>query len=199
MNSINSLPCFETDINLWEYFLVAQPDEEVNEMVLVEKDFLHAIPGYETGLITKPHITVANFQIKEIMEETLIRWMQNIFNLHASFSVTLNNFSSFPPHTIYLRVQDPKPLKKLANALKILDGFIQSNDCPPLYLVAKPHLAIESGLPEYIYEKAIKEYAQRSFHASFKVDKLFLLKRDASMKCYLINTFILPAPLPLFD
>ncbi|HEU4634269.1 MAG TPA: 2'-5' RNA ligase family protein, partial [Flavisolibacter sp.] len=113
--------------------------------------------------------------------------------------VTLNNFSGFPPHTIYLRVQNPQPFNQLANALKILDGFFQSNDCPPLQLVTKPHLSIAGALSEYAYNQAIKEYSERSFHACFKVEKLFLLKRDPLMRCQLVNTFILPSPATVVD
>jgi 2'-5' RNA ligase len=199
MEHINILAGLHTDYDLCEYLLVAHPNEEVNEKVMTEKRNFTSNHDYTLAKETKPHITIANFLAKEEMEETLIRWIQNICNLNTSFSVTLNNFSSFSPHTIYLRVQDHDPFKKLANALKILDGFIQSNDCPPLRLVNKPHLTIARGLPESIYEDAIKEYAQRSFHESFKVDKLFLLKRDVFMKCHLINTFVLPPPLTLFD
>jgi hypothetical protein len=96
-------------------------------------------------------------------------------------------------------VQNAEPFKKLANALKILDGFIQSNDCPPLKLVNKPHLTIARQLPEHIYQLAIKEYTQKTFHETFKVDKLILLKRDLYMNCHTINTFIFPPPLTLFD
>jgi 2'-5' RNA ligase len=136
---------------------------------------------------------------KEAMEETFIRWMQNICNLQRSFTVTLNNYGAFPPHGLYLRVLDAQPFKRLANALKILDGFMQSNDCPPFKLVSKPHISFVAGLSEYTYETVVGEYAQKTFHESFKVDRLFLLRRDAYMKCHLINSFILPPPETLFD
>ncbi len=199
MERILSSASFKTDHDLWEYLLVAHPDAQVQEKIIFEKNFLTNNHEYTPAAQIHPHITIANFLMKEAMEETIIRWVQNICNLHPAFSTTLNNFSGFPPHTIYVRVQDPQPFKKLANALKIIDGFIQSNDCPPLHLATKPHITIAGGLPEHLYNKAIKEYAQRSFHASFKVDRLALLKRDASMKCQLLNTFILPPPLPLFE
>jgi hypothetical protein len=199
MESMNGSASFQTDYDLWEYLLVAHPDAEVNEKIIAEKEVFHSLHTHEKVIQAKPHITIASFLMKEPMEEIVIRWIQNICNLRTGFGVTLNNFSGFPPHTVYLRVQNPQPFQQFANALKILDGFIQSNDCPPLHLVSKPHLTIAKGLPEYIYDKAIKEYSQRSFHACFKVDKLFLLKRDVFMKCHLLNTFILPPPLTLFD
>jgi 2'-5' RNA ligase len=196
---MNGSASFKTDYDLWEYLLVAHPDAEVNEKVIAEKEVFPSLHNHDIAIKTKPHITIANFLMKEPMEEIAIKWIQNICNLHTSFGVTLNNFSGFPPHTIYLRVQDPQPFKQLANALKILDGFIQSNGCPPLHLVTKPHLTIARALPEYAYDKAIKEYSKRSFHACFKVEKLFLLKRDAFMRCHLVNTFILRPPVTLFD
>jgi 2'-5' RNA ligase len=194
MEILNSLANFQTDYDLWEYLLVAHPTKEINNKIVDEKTCFYNNYDYESAIKTKPYITIANFLVKEAMEETLNRWIQNVCLLQNSFTVSLNNYSGFPPHTIYLRIQDAQPFKKLANALRILDGFIQSNDCPPIKLVSRPHLTIARQLPQYIYEEAIKEYAQKTFHESFEVNRLFLLKRDAYMKCHLVNTFILPPP-----
>jgi 2'-5' RNA ligase len=192
----NAATNFYTDHDLREYRLVVYPGSEINEQITEEKKIFWCTYHYETALKAKPHIVVAKFMIKEGMEETVVRWIQNICNLQNGFSVLLNNYSGFPPDTIYLRVQNDEPFKKLANALKILDGFIQSNGCPPLELISKPHLPIAKRLPECIYKTAINEYAEKTFHGSFKVEKLVLLKKDTQMKCHLINTFILP-PLAL--
>lgn len=199
MEFVNSSAGFQSDYDLWEYLLVAHPDEEVNERVVQEKIEFHALYNHEMAIQTKPHLSIATFLMKEPMEAIVTRWVQNICNLHTSFGVTLNNFSGFPPHTIYLRVQNPQPFKQLANALKILDGFLESNDCPPLQLVTKPHMTLAGALSEYAYDQAIKEYSERSFHATFRVEKLLLLKRDTLMRCQLVNTFILPSPVTLAD
>ena len=198
MEILNNLNAFQTDCDLWEYLLVAHPSQDVNTKIIEEEKIFHSKYERSSHKI-HPHITIANFLAKEAMEETFIRWIQNICNLQRSFSVTLNNYGAFPPHGLYLRVLDAQPFKKLANALKILDGFMQSNDCPPLKLVSKPHITFVAGLSEYTYETVVSEYARKTFHESFKVDRLFLLKRDAYMKCHLINSFILPAPETSFD
>jgi 2'-5' RNA ligase len=200
MENLSGAISLQPGANLWEYLLFAHPNQEVFDKVIEEKMFFYENYGHKLAVQTKPHITIANFLAKEGMEATLGRWIQNVCNLQNSFTVTLNNYGGFPPHTIFLRIQNAEPFKKLANALRILDGFIQSNDCPPLKLISKPHLTIARQLPEFIYETAIKDYSQKIFHESFKVDKLILLKRDAYMKCHLNNTFILPPPpLTLFD
>src|SRR6266498_4474852 len=156
MENLNTARRLPIGYDLWEYLLIASPTKEVSEKVVEEKEIFYKNYGHSLAIQTRPHITIANFLAKEGMEETLARWIQNICHLQNSFTVTLNNYSGFPPHTIYLRVQDAEPFKKLANALKILDGFIQSNDCPPLKLITKPHLTIARQLPEYIYQTAIK-------------------------------------------
>jgi 2'-5' RNA ligase len=189
----------QTDYALWEYLLVVHPDKKACDKILDEKRKFEY--KYEQDKDTRfyPHITIATIQAKEEMEGTFVRWIQNICNLQKSFTVTLNNYAAFPSSGLYLRVQDAEPFKRLAHALKILDGFMQSNNCPPVSLVGKPHLTFAKGLSVYNYDNAIKEYSRKTFHESFKVDKLILLKRDVYMKCHLVNTFILPPSLTLFD
>ncbi|MFL5742730.1 MAG: 2'-5' RNA ligase family protein [Flavisolibacter sp.] len=179
---------------LSEYALVAHPDEELNQKLREEKKSFDEV--YQLGVATNtpPHIVIASFLAKEAMEATLVRWIGNICALHAGFTATLNNYSGIPSHAIYLRIQDPQPFRVLANRLKIFDGFIQSNDCPALNTVARPHLAIAEGLTESVYSEAIREYARKSFHESFAVKKISLFKKeDDCRKTVLVNSFILSA------
>lgn len=188
------------EINLSEYMLLANPSEEVHQKVMVEKKYFE--DQYETEIATKtlPHITIANFLSKEIMEETLCRWLQSVCNQQHSFTVALNNFSGFPTNAVFIRVQNPQSFRYLANGLKVIDNLLQTNGCPPLQLVNKPHMSIARKLTEEIYNEAIREYAQRSFHALFTVDKLVLLKRDSRYKKWShVNYFYLPPERNLFN
>ena len=124
------------------------------------------------------------------MEETLIRWMQRIFSMHESFGVTLNNYSGFPPHTIYLRVQDAEPFQRLIKKLKVINEYISSCSCPPVRYIANPHLSIARRLHEEVYFKALTRYAHKSFHESFVVSELLLLRRGHQFdKCKTIYVF----------
>ncbi|MGZ3939653.1 MAG: 2'-5' RNA ligase family protein [Flavisolibacter sp.] len=175
-----------------EYLLVAFASKEVAEKVKDEKESFTQAYGSNSSLELRPHITVASYTAKERMEERLEKWIQNICNLQTSFSVTLNNYSGFPPHTVYLRVQNAEPFTKLANGLKMLDGFMEINDCPLIQLCTKPYMTVVGQLPASIYEAAIKDYAAKSFHDSFRVDRLSLLKCNPYTSYNLVNTFILP-------
>ncbi|HEY8967858.1 MAG TPA: 2'-5' RNA ligase family protein [Puia sp.] len=177
-----------------EYLLVIYPYGELFEKLVEEQQqFLS-----DYGLIMKgrnrPHITVAAFQAGEQMEDTLIRWIHRICRRNERFEITLNNYSGFPPHTIYLRVQDPQPFRQLMQQLRAIDDFIRSSGCPPVNLISRPYLSIAGGLTEQIYNKAMADYSQRSFHESFQVEELVLLKREHSFDaCRTVNVFRLPA------
>lgn len=187
--------------DFWEYLLVVHPDAGLNEKIREEKKYFYETYKEEIAVKTQPHITVANFLAKEEMEETLIRWIQRVCNTQTCFTTVLNNFNGFPPHTIYLRVQNPQPFKQLAKALKVIDPFIRSNDCPPAHFIMSPHVTIARGLSEEVYTSAIADYARRSFHADFTVQKLVLLRRrDQFDKCRQVNVFGLPPePKNLFN
>ena len=167
---------------LWEYMLLANPDESVGEKLMTEKEYFELKYGAEIATKTLPHITIANFILKERMEDLLSKQLQNICNLQYAFAVMLNNFSGFPSHAIFIRVQNPKPFKELAKNLKRLDDLLSSNDCPPSQLITKPAMTIARRLDEETYNKAIIEYAQRDFNDVFVVNQLTLLKRDSRYK-----------------
>ena len=185
---------------LYEYLLVLHPDSEVYKKVELEKQSFYNEYSDEIAIKTTPHITVANFFARETMEETLIKWIQRICNQRERFTVTLNNYSGFPPHTIYLRVQNEKPFHQLVNQLKVVDTYISSCSCPPMRLISKPHLKIAQELSKEIYFKALTQYAHKSFHESFVVNELLLLRRENQFdSCKPINVFGLPPANTLFN
>jgi 2'-5' RNA ligase len=185
---------------MYEYLLVAHPDENVYLRVAEEKQSFFDIYKEKIAVKTKPHITVACFLAKEVMEETMIRWMQRIISNQQRFIVLLNNYSGFPPHTVYLRIQDHQPFKQLASSLKVIDQYVRGNDCPAMKLVTHPHLSVARGLPKDVYEKAIIAYAQKSFFDSFEVNELVLLKRQNQFEnCVQVSKFHLSEDSRLFN
>ncbi|MEO7531251.1 MAG: 2'-5' RNA ligase family protein, partial [Sediminibacterium sp.] len=122
---------FSAPVNsLHEYLLVAHPDAAVYEQVMAEKQLFTRQYKESVAIKTKPHITVANFMAKEEMEPTIIRWMHRVISTQKKFKVTLDKYSGFPPHTIYLHVQDHEPFKQLAKELQVVDQYVRSYGCP---------------------------------------------------------------------
>jgi 2'-5' RNA ligase len=176
--------------SLYEYLLVAHPDADVYAQVMAEKQLFTAQYKEQVACKTKPHITVANFLAKEEMESTLIRWMHRIISTQKKFTVTLDKYSGFAPHTIYLRVQDHQPFQQLAKELQVVDQYVRSYGCPEAQLITRPHLTIARRLPETVYRQAETVYAQKDFHASFEVKELLLLRRQHQFdSCKQVNVF----------
>jgi 2'-5' RNA ligase len=175
---------------LWEYLLVAPPDAYVyNKIMHVKQDFFNSYKQ-PVAIETNQHITIANFLATEAMEETAIRWIHRVCSQYRSFPVTLNNYSGLPSHTIYVRVQDEAPFKQLAAQLKVIDQYVRSNGCPPAKLIYRPHLTIARGLDDNVYNKAMFDYSQQTFHESFFLTELILLKRCNQFDaCKQVNVF----------
>lgn len=188
------------EINLWEYMLLANPDQATLEKLMAEKKYFEDRYEAEITIKTLPQITIANFLAKEILEDRIGRLLQNICNQQYSFTIELNNFSGLPTKEIFIRVQNPQTFKRLTNRLQTLNEMLQTNDCPPLQLQEKPYVTVARQLDEDIYNLAIKEYAAREFHEQFTVDKLALLKRDSRYKKWQhVNYFYLPPEKNLFN
>ena len=175
---------------LWEYSLVANPDGNVCKKVMEVREEFRETYMYKRPGENEPHIVIANFVATESMEETLIRWMQRICSQHKGFPVTLNNYSGFPAHSIYIRVQDHEPFRQLATQLRVIDEYVTSNSCPPVRLLFRPHIAIATGLESNVYEKAMLDYSHRTFHESFNLSGLVLLKKSNPFdNCKQVNVF----------
>jgi len=163
------------DSMLWEYLLVTTPDETVSSKL---QEVGKNIPGQARRLKGefKPYIKLAEFQARESMEETIIRWVHRVCSQHETFTVTLNTYGGFPPATIFVRIQDHQPFKTLASKLQVIDEYIQSNSCPPVKFYNRPHLRIGEQPVEEDYGKALFHYSQQDFHEVFEVKELVLMK-----------------------
>ena len=181
-----------------EYLLVAYPDKNVLEKILAERALFYETYKLRPKALIKPHIVITNFFASEGMESTLIRWLQRICSLEQGFKLTLNNYSGYPTHTIFLRVQDADPVQHFIAQLSTMKDFVQAG---PAGFFRRPHVPIASNLPTGIYEQALTEYSRKMFHESFAVQELALLKRtDSYQSLRTVQVFgLLPANNDLFN
>jgi 2'-5' RNA ligase len=171
-----------SQLRLQEYSLVAIPDSKVFDKVMQEKQNFFAQYKQKTAIETKPHITIATFVAREEMEETISRYMHRILVKQESFEVALNNYSGFPPHSVYVRVQNPERFRQFGKELKAVDDYISSCLCPPLKLIRNPHVSIAKRLPESLYLEVMMDYSRKTFHETFMVSELVLLRRNSEFE-----------------
>jgi len=174
----------------YEYLLVVNPAATVAREVMNEKELFSTKYKARIAAKTLPHITVANFLAKESMEDTIMRYMHRIISVRKSFAVTLNNYSGFIAHTIYIRVQQQAAFRQLAAELKPVDQYIQGNGFGKAQLVTNAHVTIARRLEKSVYDAALAEYARKTFYASFEVSELVLLRREGQFAaCERLNVF----------
>jgi hypothetical protein len=170
------------------YTLVLEPGRELIDKIKTEaSQVLHS--GEQDH-----QIILGKFFAREEMEETMIRWIQKICNLQGSFEIQLNNFGGRPPHSIFLKVQDPSPLNKIISQLKMVDQFIQASGFPPSQLFYSPQLLLTEKIPEHSFYEMLEEYAAKSFHESFTAENMKLFKTsDIPGRSKLVSSFSLPS------
>ena len=171
---------------LHQYILVIEPPPVISELIAEQQQHIMAISGLPQDDILKPFIAIAYFSAREEMEETLIRWISKICNRFTSFGVVFNNFSGFPPHNIYVRIQDPFSFRQVYKSLQAIGDFISVS--PVRY--GWPHCKISGNLPEKIFEKVLFDYSKKTFHESFTASELILKKKSTEKdKTKTINIF----------
>ncbi|WP_315819810.1 hypothetical protein [Paraflavitalea speifideaquila] len=78
----------------------------------------------------------------------------------------------------------------LAQKLKAVDDLVRSSSCPPVRLIAKPHLSIARRLPEPVYTKAMFSYSQKHFMSPLWLAICDFLRRAHQFdNCKTINIF----------
>jgi 2'-5' RNA ligase len=163
--------------DFYDYELVVIPTVEVATLLKIECEKLSRDYHSDTVTECQPNILIARFIAREEMEETIIRYMRRILSREQRFNVSLNNYSGFPEHAVYARIQDHLPFRHLAASLKVVDQYLSGNGCPSAAMVTHPHVLIASGLKESVYREAMFEYSRKTFHVSFEVKEVVLLKR----------------------
>lgn len=178
----------------FEYLLVVQPDAAVRTQVMEERYFFNGLYRRGSADDMPPDIAIAAFTAREAMEDILIRWLRRMIAIQPGFTVTLNNYGAIPAQALYLRVQDQAPFLKLSAGLEPVCEFLKDNHCPPLQRYQRAFIPLASRLQPAVFEKAVPEYARRSFHASFEVQQLVLIRKSPDGSCRKIQAFgLMPA------
>lgn len=169
-----------------DYLLIIQPNNDVKEKVnALKKSFAEK---YECpqALHSKPHLTLLRFMQYAMNEKNIVRKLESLVNKHSSFMVSLNDFASFPTHTIYVNVETKNNIIDLVKSLKPAQAFLKYDKEHKPHFITTPHLTIARKLLSWQYEKGWLELSNTHFNASFMVNDILLLKRNIEQKHYTV-------------
>lgn len=171
------------------YALAVVADAPVQAQMWAEQQYYadryQLAPGFTDG-----RLILVQFMAREEMEGTLIRWMHRIISLQQRFPVSLQLGSGAAGSALQLRVANSSRFQQLADELKIVDPYLESNGCARIKPVLHPQLALTGTLAAAAYHEALADATHRRFEISFEVSTLVLLRRQHEFAtCKQVNLF----------
>lgn len=167
-----------------EYLLVIQPNEDVCEKIMTLKQHFSTNYQCPQALHLKPQISLLKFCHYELSESRFVNRFRNIAMVNAPFKITLNDFGSYPSHTIYANIQTTNQLTELSKELKQVQAFIKPDKQHKPHFITEPIISIAHKLLPWQYERGWLELSNTHFNASFTVNELLLLKRKEGNNGY---------------
>jgi 2'-5' RNA ligase len=160
-----------------EYQLVLNPNDALREKICKVKEAFNDKYHLPLQRQLKSNICIARFSHWEMMEEKILLRLQSIAMGIAPFKIEINNFGSFPTHSIFLNITTRLPVQQLVRSVKTAGTLLKMNsEHKPLFL-EEPHIPIAVRLKPWQYEKGWQEYTHRQFTGKFIADSMLLLKR----------------------
>lgn len=178
---------YETpDAAVAEYLLVLQPHEDLFNRIMQEKQaFAQAYDCSAAGL-GKPQIVLAKIVQRIWSEPHWLRRVARTISEQAPFTVTLENYGSFPTHSIYLQVKTKTAIVALVKSLRQHGKYLYYDAAYKPHFITEPHLTIARKLLPWQYEQAWQAYKHQFFSGMFLVKEVLLLRRKLSEKKYQI-------------
>lgn len=164
-----------------QYFVAIIPPSPVFEEALAFKEYFRDNYGSKAALNSPPHITLhMPFLWNEVKEDKLVAKIGDFSRRYDPIKVCLDNFSSFPPRVIFIKVTESDALDAMQKDLhrffkRELDIFNANYKERPYH----PHLTLAfRDLKKSQYGSAWAEFSEKEYKAEFMADKIALLKHN---------------------
>src|ERR1700694_4501483 len=116
-----------------DYQLILNPHEDLrNRIIHIKKEFADK---YQTPFHNnKPHITLARFNIWELMEIKLVNHLNIIAMALPPVRVALKDYHVYPSHTIYINVASKLAVENIIKELREAKRLMKSPDHDPHFI-----------------------------------------------------------------
>ncbi|AXJ01821.1 2'-5' RNA ligase [Cyclonatronum proteinivorum] len=165
------------------YYIAILTDPKSAETITGFKHEMQARFGAKHALKSPPHFTLQMpFRALETDEQHIGILLTDFAASQESFMINLNGFGCFPPRVIFVRPENPEPVRQLHQALKPflrqMPGIHPSNIPDRI----NPHCTIATrDLSADVFPQAWDAFKNRSYEASFVVSSVALLKHTGKL------------------
>jgi 2'-5' RNA ligase len=162
------------------YFIAIVLPEELNQRILVFKQYMFEKYKCQVGLKSPAHITlIPPYWMNEEKENLLKKDLEIHANSFRPFSLRTLNFSSFPPKTIFIALEENAELK---NVKTRTDVFFTERPEYKMKLdnhAFHPHITIATrDLYKKSFYEAWEHFQPMEFREIWLVENLSLLKHN---------------------
>ncbi len=172
------------DCPVSDYLLVLEPHEALRTTIMEVKQSFANKYECPAAVYSKPHITLLRFMQFNMLESRIVQRMNAIIAGNPSFVVELENFGSFPTHTIYIEVKTKTQIVELVKSLRPVQRLLKFDQEHKPHFITEPHLTIARKLLPWQYEKGWLELSNSHFSGRFMANHVLLLRREIDSKKY---------------
>lgn len=162
------------------YLIALVPHEKLRDDIRELKLEMKKRFNASHALKAPAHITLQMpFRRDEEFEETLTTGLDSFTAGQQPFEIEINGFDAFPPHVLFLKIDNHGPVVELHSDLQpVLRENLGLSD-KEIMDRFHPHLTIATrDLSKKMFHKAWPEFKERKFRATFTADSLHLLKHN---------------------
>jgi 2'-5' RNA ligase len=164
------------------YLIAILPQKEIGEQVIsFQTEFAERFKS-SRALRPPPHITLqAPFKMLITTEQSFINILSRFFEAYSSFLLELKNFGCFPKNrnpVVFISPVHNEAMNLLHRDLMLFLRKL-SFDEEQTSLKFHPHMTVAyRDLTPYHFKQAWAEFCNRSYEASFLVNKIWLLRHE---------------------
>jgi len=168
------------------YFIAIVLPSPIHDEALSLKNYFKEKYNSKASLNSPPHITLhMPFNWKEKNEQVLIERLKKFSpdsyqDEKKVFEIELSNFNCFEPRVIFIDVKKNEQLNHLEKELlRFCKTELNLFNARYKELPFHPHVTLAfRDLKKSMFDQAWNEFKDKTFSASFIVDKITLLKHD---------------------
>ena len=168
-----------------EYLLLLEPRKDLSDHITtIKQAFSDRYKAPET-LKGKPHLTLVHYTHYTTFESRITQRLRTLCSQTAPFSVELQDFGSFPTHTIFINVISRSAIQNLIKNIRThLQGMMKLDKDNKPHFIMEPHITIARKLKPWQYEQGWMEYSHNHFSGKFIATEITLLKKEPDAPKY---------------
>ncbi|MGI8598681.1 MAG: 2'-5' RNA ligase family protein [Chitinophagaceae bacterium] len=174
---------YSTGNNICEYRLLVPFPHQLQEKINNIRKQLHHRHNLLYPFLLPPSLTILKCHAFEKIEPKLLEKIQDLVFDTPPFSVELQNFTSFPTHTIYVEINSKAPFNDMIKQLKKMKWLMNIPGYEPQF-IPEPHLIMAQALKPQKFNQMWRDCENRTLQELFLAESLLLVKRSEHQQFY---------------